>query len=176
MTFDPLKSQWYVLHTRSRFENIVNDKLYKKDIEVFLPKITVPSRRKDRKVTIQAPLFPGYIFVRTDLDPRHHLEVLKTIGAVKLIGTHDRPVPVPKENIESLKIMVAQKENSILTGRRFRRGQRIIVIGGPFAGVTGVFVRYKSGARVVVYIQVLGQYAAVDVDDTDVEILPDHLA
>ncbi len=58
-----LQHLWYVLHTKSRFENVVNDGLMNKSVEVFLPKIQVRSKRRDRKAMISVPLFPGYIFV-----------------------------------------------------------------------------------------------------------------
>jgi transcription antitermination factor NusG len=102
-----LSRLWYVLHTKSRFENVVNDGLAKKFIEVFLPKITVRSKRRDRKAMIRIPLFPGYLFVRTDLAPESHLEIVKTAGAVRLIGSKQGPVSVPEETIDSLKIMVS---------------------------------------------------------------------
>ena len=82
MPSDKLIPMWYVLHTKSRFESVVNDGLYKKSIEVFLPKIIVPSKRKDRRKLIHVPLFPGYVFVKSDLNPVHHLDILKTVGAV----------------------------------------------------------------------------------------------
>jgi transcriptional antiterminator NusG len=93
--------QWYVLHTKSRFENVVNDGLNKKTIEVFLPKIKVRSKRRDRKLMINVPLFPGYVFVKSDLHPENHLEIVKTVGAVRLIGSTKGPVSVPDETIES---------------------------------------------------------------------------
>jgi len=39
MTIDKLTHSWYVLHTKSRFENVLHEALFKKSIEVFLPKI-----------------------------------------------------------------------------------------------------------------------------------------
>lgn len=169
-----LSREWYVLHTRSRFENVVHEHLVKKSLESFLPRITVRSRRKDRKAMIQVPLFPGYIFVRTDLDPREHLDILKTVGAVRLIGSKAAgPIPVPEENIDSLKIMVTTDKGVLTGAQRFKAGHRIMVIDGPFAGVTGVFVRYKGADRVVVYVEVLGQFAAVEVSEDQVEILPE---
>lgn len=53
-----LQPTWYVLHTKSRFENVVHDGLFKKNIEVYLPKIKVPSKRRDRRMMIRVPLFP----------------------------------------------------------------------------------------------------------------------
>ncbi len=166
---------WYVLHTKSRFENVVHEGLLKKHIEVFLPKITVQSKRRDRRKMIRVPLFPGYVFVKTNLHPHHHLEVVKTAGAVRLIGSKKGPVPVPDETIDSLKIMVST-DFPVTTGQRLQKGDRVMVVSGPFAGVVGTFVRYRGQGRVIVNVEALGQYAGVEVSYDDIEILPKILS
>ncbi len=166
---------WYAVHTRSRFENVVQEGLTRKQVESFLPRMTVRSRRVDRKKMIQVPLFPGYLFVKMSLDPREHLEVVKTVGVVTLVGNTQGPVPIAGESIESLKIMV-QGRQEILTGSQFKQGDRVMVVSGPFAGVTGTFDRYRGRVgRVVVNIDALGQYAAVDVNEEDIEIIRDNM-
>ena len=174
MAGDKLIPAWYALHTKSRFENVVNEGLSKKALDVFLPKITVKSRRRDRHKMIRVPLFPGYVFVRTDLNPYEHVEILKTTGAVRLIGSIRGPVPIADATIDSLKIMVATDEE-VITGTRFKKGDRVMVVRGPFAGVTGVFSRYRGDGRVIVNIEALGQFAAVNVHADDVEKLPEIL-
>jgi len=163
---------WYVLHTRSRFEQVVFDGLEKKSLETFLPKITVMSKRRDRRKKIRVPLFPGYVFTRSDLNAHERLEIVKTIGVVRLVGNKDGPISIPDEAIDSLRIMVAV-DSPVETGTRFRKGDRVMVVEGPFAGVVGAFVRYRGFGRVVVAIEALGQYAAVDVPEEHVERLPD---
>jgi transcriptional antiterminator NusG len=175
MTLSELEYSWYVLHTKSRFENVVNEGLIKKSMEVFLPKVQVRSRRRDRKVMIRVPLFPGYLFVKSNLDPVEHLEIVKTVGVVRFIGNKEGPVSVPSDTIDSLKIMV-KGDNTITTGSRFRKGDRVIVVHGPFAGVIGTFARYRGKGRVIVNIEALGQYAGVDVSEEDIEILPGILS
>jgi transcription elongation factor/antiterminator RfaH len=174
MTTKKLEYSWYVLHTKSRFENVVNEGLIKKSIEVFLPKVRVRSKRRDRKVMIRVPLFPGYLFVKTDLAPYDHIEIVKTVGAVRLIGNKDGPIPVPSETVQSLKIMV-KGSDTVSTGTRFRKGDRVMVVHGPFAGVVGTFARYGGKERVIVNIEALGQFAGVDVNEEDIEILPELL-
>lgn len=171
MKAEKLIPSWYVLHTKSRFENVVRDGLFKKSVDVFLPKITVQSKRKDRKKMIRVPLFPGYVFVRSDLSPNHHLDIVKTVGAVKLVGNNQGAISVPAETIESLKIMVASNQ-PVETGYQFSKGDQVMVIAGPFAGVTGIFDRYGGQGRIVVHIEALGQFAAVEVDVDDVEKVP----
>ncbi len=172
MTIKELTYSWYVLHTKSRFENIVNEGLIKKSMEVFLPKVQVRSKRRDRKVMIRMPLFPGYLFVKTNLDPYEHIEIVKTVGAVRLVGNKDGPIPVISETVESLKIMVSGG-NTVSTGTRFRKGQRVVVVSGLLTGVIGTFARYGGKGRVVVDVVALGQYASVEVDEEDIEILPE---
>jgi transcription elongation factor/antiterminator RfaH len=171
MTANRLIPSWYVLHTKSRFENVVCEGLDHKSIDVFLPRITVPSKRKDRKKMIRVPLFPGYLFVKTDLSPNHHLDIVKTVGAVKLVGNNLGPISVPDDTVASLKIMVAA-DHPVETGYAFNKGDRVLVVQGPFAGVTGVFDRYGGKGRIVVHIEALGQFAAVEVDVEDVEKVP----
>lgn len=166
---------WYVLHTRSRFENVVNEGLVKKSIEVFLPKILVRSKRIDRKKMIRVPLFPGYLFVKTDLNPLEHLEILKTAGAVRLIGSADGPKAVPDEAVESLMIMV-RTDDTISTGQLYKEGDRVIVVSGPFVGVIGRFIRYGGKGRVVVNFEVLGQCAGVEVSEDDIEKVPEIMS
>jgi len=154
---------------------VVHEGLSKKSLEAFLPKIQVRSRRRDRVAMIRVPLFPGYLFVKSAQDAYEHLEILKTTGVVRFIGNRERPLPVPDDNIESLKIMVSGTD-AISTGRRFKKGDKVIVVNGPLTGVTGFFARYRGKGRVIVTIEALGQYAGVDVSEEDVEILPEILS
>ncbi|MFO8047648.1 MAG: UpxY family transcription antiterminator [Desulfosudaceae bacterium] len=170
MTVDQQTAAWYVLHTKSKFEKIVQEGLSRKGREVFLPTVTIRSRRRDRKIFLQQPLFPGYLFVRTGNSPEQRLEILKTAGVVDLIGNRGRPLPVDTVVIDSLKIIV-DTNRQVRTMGSFRRGEPVQVVGGPFAGVFGVFVRYQGGERVLVNIDVMGQAAAVNVAADEVEPL-----
>ncbi len=175
MNHDILKQEWYVIHTRSRFENVVHDGLLKKSFEVFLPKVQVPSKRRDRKQMIKVPVFPGYLFVRTDMSAHEHLNIVKTVGAVRLIGARDGPVSVPDETIASLKVLV-NSDGPIITGTRLTKGDRVMVVRGPFTGVMGIFSNYRGKGRVVINVEALGQTAGVDVHEDDIELLPKILA
>lgn len=168
-----LEKKWYALLTRSRFENVVTEAIRKKSIDIFLPRIKVQSRRKDRKKVIDAPLFPGYLFVNISLDPKEHLSVVQTFGAVRLLGSYNGPVSIPDEHIESLKI-ITSSEKEVITGPNSSliNGDPIIIINGPMSGVRGEFVTYKGIERVIIRVDVLGQFAGVEIDSDDIEKLP----
>jgi transcription antitermination factor NusG len=64
----------------------------------------------------------------------------------------------------------------VSTGNRLQKGDRVMVVSGPLAGVSGTFVRYRGQGRVIVNIEALGQYAGVEVSEDDLEILPKILS
>lgn len=168
-----LDKKWYALLTRSRFENVVYDHITKKAVEAFLPKIKKKSKRKDRHQIIDIPMFPGYIFVNITLEPQEQLNVLKTIGAVRFLGYQSGPVPIPTDQVKSLKIVTGSGMD-VITGEGvpLKPGDRVLVVQGPFTGVQGDFIRYKGKNRVIINIETLGQFAGIEIDENDIEELP----
>lgn len=168
---------WFALLTRSNFEQTVHNTIVKKNIEAFLPRIKQKSIRKDRNLMIEKPLFPGYIFVKSSFEPANQLQILKTMGAVRLLGNKSGPLAIPPSQIESLKIMTSTSMD-LITGAnvRLKKGDPVMIINGPMAGAKGEFTHYKGKGRVVIKIDVLGQYAGVEVDQSNVEKLPDFLS
>jgi transcription termination/antitermination protein NusG len=167
-----LPRSWHVIYAKSRFENVALEGLRGKSMEVFLPRITVSRKRRDRRVTLRVPMFPGYLFVKTDLAPSEHLEIKKTVGVVTLVGNAGGPIPVPDHAVEALRIM-ARADSEVLTGHAVKTGSRVMVVGGPFAGIEGVFVRRKGKGRVIVNIDPLERFAGVEISMDDIEVLPD---
>lgn len=161
---------WYVLHTKSKFENVVYQGLLKKNKVVFLPTVRRRSRRLDRRLFLQQPLFPGYLFVKTAVTPAERLDILKTVGVVNLIGNREVPIPVEPEIIESLRIIVRANQE-VETVACLRRGEAVRVMAGPFAGVIGNFIQYQGAQRVLVNIDAMGRAVSINVAVEDVEPL-----
>ncbi len=171
------EQQWYALLTRSNFEQTVYTAVSQKKIEAFLPKARKQSRRKDRKLMIEVPLFPGYIFVKSTPASADQLPILKTTGAVRLLGSAQRPVPVPEEQIASLKLLTSAGTD-LITGHtiKLKKGDPVMILEGPMAGLKGEFSQHKGQGRVIVKIDLLGQFAGVEVDSDNVEKIPGLLS
>ena len=65
MSNEPL---WFAVYTKSRHEKVVHASLASQSVEAFLPLHQVLSQWKDRRVWVEKPLFPGYLFARLPLD------------------------------------------------------------------------------------------------------------
>ncbi len=163
--------KWYAVHTRSRFEQKVYDGIYGKSIEVFLPKIQVMSRRKDRRKKILVPLIPGYVFVRTALNPEEYINILKTVGVVQLVGFKGKPVPAGEEEINSLMILNGT-DRTVQNRSYIKTGDRIRIMEGPLKGLTGFYLRHRDhGGKVVVSVELLNRSLEVDIEDWALEKL-----
>lgn len=168
------KQYWYVLHTKSKFEKVVTDSLLKKDIHAFLPTIMKLSKRKDRKKILEVPMFPGYLFVKSNILPKNHVNILKTTGAVRLLGSNKGPMPVNEASVESLRLFSKSKE-TISTGKGFKKGEEVVITDGPLAGAKGIYEKKAGKNRVIVQIDILGQYAFTEVEKDNIEFLSHYL-
>jgi len=162
---------WYALHTRSRHEKIVAQQLSTRRIENFLPLRLEVHRWRDRYKKVELPLFPGYLFVSLQPDvetqPSTRLAVLRTPGAVRIVGFGRADVPVPDDQIESLRRIVESRV-SAHRHRFLRAGQKIKIISGALAGVTGILSQVKSSDRLVVAVNAIRQGVSIELDGYEV--------
>ena len=70
---------------------------------------------------------------------------------------------VPDAQMNSFKIIVESGNQNIIVDQTemplLIAGDRVVVIGGPFAGVEGIVMKYKHQKRVFVELQGVGRYA-----------------
>lgn len=137
-------------------------------VTTFLPKREVWSRRRDRRQKVKIPLFPGYLFVGSVQEEFQAIYVLRTKGVVRLLGMGGEPVPVPRSQVESLRLMTASGE-SLHPLQRLVNGSRVRVVEGPLAGVEGVVLHTRQGERLVVSVELLHRSVAVSLHESEVE-------
>jgi len=160
---------WYAIYVQCRHEARVESALQHKGVEVFLPRVTTLSRRWDRRLLINVPLFPGYLFVRTDLDSYGYREILKAPGMVRLLGLKGGPTPVPAETIDSVKAIV-DSDQPLYPWPYLKTGSLVRVLDGPLAGVVGVILgRQKKKRRLIVSVELFQRSVAVELDSEAVE-------
>ena len=170
MSFNSAK--WYALHTRSRFEQKVYDGLQGKSIEAFLPRIQVMSRRRDRRKKILIPMLPGYVFVRSRLQAEEHLQILKTVGVVRMVGFRGQAAPANEEEISSLMILDGT-DRTVQNRAYMEKGDRVIIAEGPLKGLIGFYLHHKHQTdRVVISIELLHRSLEVEVEDWALEKVP----
>lgn len=161
---------WQAVYTTPRHEKRVAQHLELRQVEHFLPTYSSQRRWKDgSKVTLELPLFPGYLFVR--IVRRQRVRVLEVPGVVCIVGGTGRlPAVLPDEQIQALRIGLpehhAEPHPLLVAGQRGR------IRSGSLAGMEGVVVRLRGSFRVVLTVDMIMQSIAIEVDANNLEILP----
>lgn len=160
---------WFVIHTRSRFEAAVESALTRKGLEVFLPRLETLSRRRDRRLFLQKPLFPGYLFVHVLLDLSNYHKIIKVPGVVRLLGVKGRPTPVTAEIVDSIKTIV-DSGRPYFPHPYLSQGMKVCIKEGALAGAVGIILRRREKKRrLVVNVELFQRSVAVELDDEAVE-------
>ena len=166
------EARWYAAYTSANHEKRVAMQLEERSVEHFLPVYESVRLWKDRRVKLELPLFPGYVFVRMPL--RDRLRVLQVPGVARLVGFGGLPTALPEEEMASLRAglscgLRAQPHPFLTIGRLVQ------VKSGPLAGLGGILVKRKNRARLVVSVELIQRSVAVDVDEADLEAITAHV-
>lgn len=166
MLFDP--KLWFVLQVMSRHEKAVDIVLEQRGYEHFLP--TYPARRKwsDRVKVIEEPLFPGYVFCKGQASL---MDVVRsTAGIIRIVNFGGKPHPVASDEMEALQ-RVVQSTRDICALPYVRAGEKVEVIAGPLAGITGIITQLKKRDRLVLSVDLIMKSVSIEIDRTEVAVI-----
>lgn len=161
-------ARWYAAYTSANHEKRVAHQLGERNVEHFLPLYASVRRWKDRRVALELPLFPGYVFVRMAL--RDRLRVLQVSGVARLVGFGGLPTELPEEDMAALRAGLARGVRA--EPHPFLRiGRRVRMKSGPLQGLEGILMKRKKRARLVVSLELIQRSVAVEVEEADLETL-----
>jgi transcription antitermination factor NusG len=155
------ENRWYALYVRPRHEKTVCSQLEAKQQESFLPLYRTRNRWADRWKTVSLPLFPGYVFSWFDFAYRS--STLATSGVIDVVRLGSEPAPVATAQIEAIRLIV----NSAAFAEPYPhlvRGDRVMMRGGPFNGLSGTLMVVRNSLRLVVSVELLGRSVLVEID------------
>jgi transcription elongation factor/antiterminator RfaH len=147
--------RWFLAHTQPKSEWKAQLHLGAQGFTSFLPQFRKTIRHARQLKTVQAPLFPRYVFVVLNLDRDRWLAVRSTVGVSCLVTTRDgRPLPVPAGIVESL---IERSENDLTRlDAGLVKGQQVRILSGPFADFVGTLERLSGAGRVKVLLEMMG--------------------
>lgn len=159
---------WLVLRTRSHHENVVERSLRQNEINSYLPRHRVARRSKEGGTPLEAPLFPGYVFVQPRPDQVEKVRCVR--GSCGFVVLGSKPAVMPLKDLEAVRIL-AESGADLTVNPALTPGQRVEVVAGPFTGVQGELIRVKSQVRLVINAVLVSSSVSVEVDWGEIAIL-----
>ena len=158
---------WYLLQTKPNAHATACEHLRRQGFDVFSPLINKTTRTSSKFLHTKAPLFPGYLFIGTTIDPVPWKSINGTRGvskAVTLGGVY-----------RSINIMIIEglqkrcDEHGVLKNLYdIKVGDRIKIERGPFADFVCTVDQIKDDQRAWVLIDILQQKAKSKISLNDV--------
>lgn len=157
---------WHVLHVHPRCEKKIGEVCRLQHFDHYLPLRSETKIYQRRKVTVEKPVFPGYIFASFDQDGR--VEILKTNNVVRVLETGDE-----KRLLDELdQVRKALQVDPTLTAcLGLSTGTRVRITGGPFLGIEGVVRNLQGPVKVLLNVDLIGQAIAVETERGLLEVL-----
>jgi transcription antitermination factor NusG len=157
---------WYAAYTCANHEKSVAEQLSVRSVEHFLPLYESVRRWKDRRVHLQLPLFPGYVFVRLAL--RDRLQVLQIPSLARLVSFNGTPAALPEAEIEALKAGLERGLHAV-PHPYLKAGRRVRITTGPLEGLEGIVIRKKNALRFVISLDLIMRSVAIEIAVADLE-------
>ena len=162
-----LAMNWYLLQTKPNAHFTARDHLRRQGFDVFLPGIRKTTKKNNKFVDTTAPLFPGYLFMGSALDPMPWKSINGTRGVSKAVTLDGAYRPVSAYIIEGLQHRcdehgVLRRLNDIVAT------DRVKIERGPFAEFICTVEQIKDDQRAWVLIDILQQHTRAEVALDDV--------
>lgn len=161
--------RWWCLHTKPRQEKATARDLRRDEVPYYLPQVVhqsvTPQGRRTRSVL---PLFTGYVFLFGGEAER--LAALKSGRLVNVLEVADQDAF--DHDLHQIHRMLASGL-TVVAEPTVPVGARIRIANGPLTGVVGAVIRRGKRDQFVAVVQFLGRGATVDLQDWQVEPLPE---
>jgi transcription antitermination factor NusG len=157
---------WTVLQVRSRQEKALSGNLSSMGINHFLPLIKLVQMYGGRKVTVELPLFPGYMFLSGSMDEVYAADRTRRVS--KIIPVFDQT----QLNWELTNLRLALESGDSLDPYPFlKKGVRVEVTSGPLRGLEGMVEERCGAHRLVLQIDMLGQAVSLEIGASQLAVV-----
>lgn len=167
--------KWYVLHTFSGYENMVQDNLYKvvetnnlqDDIlEVQIPMEDVIEEKNGKRKVVQRKMFPTYVLIKMRYRDSLWHTIVNTRGVTGFCGPAGRPLPLTQDEIRRMRLEKVNVDLSVNVG------DKVKVVMGPLEGFAGEVTEVDSAnQKCKVTVSMFGRITPVELDFAQIEVI-----
>ena len=154
--------RWYAVRSQPACEMRACAQLENQAFRTFLPRGLKTIRHARKFKTVTAPFFPQYLFVALDITRQRWRSINGTRGVANIVMQGDLPHPVPHGVVETL-LDMTDSRGIMQFGEKFRVGDRVRVMAGPFSERIAICERLDDHDRVRVLLDIMGSQIPVQI-------------
>ena len=189
---------WIVFYTRSgrekRAEQIIKGLIENMDLKDRISRVLVPSKLMEkvrniknsiRRISLEKPIYKGYIFVEMEEDPDLVDLISKAAGIKALLKKEEEKsekgsgnivrwtfLKLSKDEIDYIEKIVELENRKKEEKTPFLKGQKVKIVAGPMKNMEGEVIDVnKEKGKLKVKVEIFGRPSEVEVDFIQVESL-----
>ena len=177
---DSIPKKWYAVHTYSGFEDHVKlaleERIGLSGLKRYFGDIIVPKEdiiektAKGGKKKIKRKFFPGYIFIKMNVNTDSWHLLKATPKVTGFVGDQLNPMPVDESEMEKIVSQITEGVKRPKAKIEFSKGDGVKITEGPFAGFNGIINEIKPDkSKLEVLVSIFGRATPVELDFTQVE-------
>lgn len=159
--------QWYVVLTKPRQERRAKENLEYQGAHVFSPLFRREYIVRGKRILRQEPLFPGYLFLKSNSADPLLSKVRSTFGASGLLYFGSQLAIMGSLLVDDLQQCTVYNERDLL----HKKGQKVALRSGPFQYTEAIFQEYDGAKRAIILLSLLGQQSQLLVEVSELTIV-----
>jgi transcriptional antiterminator NusG len=170
--------KWYVIHTYSSFEKVVKENLEQRlkslglsarVSEILIPTEDVMEVKGGKKQVFTKRSFPGYVFVKMEIDDEVWYAIRNTPKVSGFVGGA-KPSPLLDSEVDAIVRQMKETSERPQPKVLFEPGESVRIIDGPFSNFTGVVDNiYPEQGKLKVMVTIFGRSTPVELEYGQVE-------
>lgn len=170
--------KWYVIHTYSGHEKMVKETLEQRlkslglaarVSEILIPTEDVMEVKGGRKQVFTKRSFPGYVFVKMEVDDEVWYAIRNTPKVSGFVGGA-KPSPLLDSEVEAILAQMKATSERPQPKVLFEPGESVRIIDGPFSNFTGIVDNiYPEQGKLKVMVTIFGRSTPVELEFGQVE-------
>lgn len=171
MTSGEADPSWFLAQLRPNCAQMAKRNLERQQLATFLPFEEETHVRHQKFVSVNRPLFPGYIFAAVDVATAPWRAINATQGISRLVSFGNTPALVPNGFVESLKQRCDADGKLVTSSQAFNVGDTVQIVRGALARFVGEIERIEPDRRVWLLMEIMGGRTRLALPDTVVRLV-----
>lgn len=143
---------WFVVRCKPREDARALEHLRGQSLHCYAPTLKVEKLPQSRRIAVQEPRFPRYVFVQLDEVNDNWRRIRSTRVVAQLVHCHERLLPIDDRIIEGIRARLAVDQPCV---PYLKAGERVVIIDGPFSDVQAIFLANDGKERLILLLNIL---------------------
>jgi transcriptional antiterminator RfaH len=149
---------WFLIYCKPKQENRAEENLKRQGFDVFNPSIKVIKNKIGcKKIVTSEPLFPRYLFIKTDPNIKAIAPISSTFGVANFVKFGDRHATASDNLIAEIKCNLEKQLALVGSLETIQKGDEIYINGHGFDNMKAIYCNPCGNMRAIILMNILGK-------------------